>query len=202
MPFKANAARRHHIPKQKHRVSNWAEYDACLRARGSLTVLCGRPERGNGFRRGSMRQSARPGMERQRQGCARLRACGALPAPQPRSALVKVRSAAPSHGASLCQQSDHRLIAQSPASVSKRHPGLSPPLSWQFRTRTTSHSVGAHGSRTTIPLTADRAQGARPFSCPAFEAMSAIGSPAWIRQNLIRVLPNENVTASVVRRLS
>ena len=38
MPFKANAARRHHIPKQKHRVTNWAEYDAGLRARGSLTV--------------------------------------------------------------------------------------------------------------------------------------------------------------------
>ena len=43
---------------------------------------------------------------------------------------------------------------------------------------------------------------ARPFLCPAFQAMSAIGSPAWIRQNLIRVLPNENVTASVVRQLS
>ena len=38
MPFKALAARRHHIPKQKHRVTNWAEYDAGLRARGSLTV--------------------------------------------------------------------------------------------------------------------------------------------------------------------
>jgi DDE family transposase len=38
MPFKANAARRHHIPKQRHRVTNWAEYDAGLRARGSLTV--------------------------------------------------------------------------------------------------------------------------------------------------------------------
>ncbi len=38
MPFKANAARRHHIPKQKQRVTNWAEYDAGLRARGSLTV--------------------------------------------------------------------------------------------------------------------------------------------------------------------
>ena len=38
MPFKANAARRHHIPKQQHRVTNWAEYDAGLRARGSLTV--------------------------------------------------------------------------------------------------------------------------------------------------------------------
>ena len=38
MPFKAQAARRHHIPKQKRRVTNWAEYDAGLRARGSLTV--------------------------------------------------------------------------------------------------------------------------------------------------------------------
>jgi hypothetical protein len=38
MPFKANAACRHRIPKQRHRVTNWAEYDAGLRARGSLTV--------------------------------------------------------------------------------------------------------------------------------------------------------------------
>src|SRR3712207_7111 len=38
MPFKVNHDRRHHIPKQKHRVTNWAEYDAGLRARGSLTV--------------------------------------------------------------------------------------------------------------------------------------------------------------------
>ncbi|OYD83888.1 IS5 family transposase [Azospirillum brasilense] len=38
MPFKANAARRHHIPKQRYRVRNWLEYDAALRARGSLTV--------------------------------------------------------------------------------------------------------------------------------------------------------------------
>ena len=38
MPFKAKAACRHHIPKQQHRVTNWAEYDAGLRARGSLTV--------------------------------------------------------------------------------------------------------------------------------------------------------------------
>ena len=38
MPFKAQADRRHHIPKEKHRVTNWAEYDAALRARGSLTV--------------------------------------------------------------------------------------------------------------------------------------------------------------------
>ncbi len=38
MPFKANADRRHHIPKQRHRVTNWAAYDAALRARGSLTL--------------------------------------------------------------------------------------------------------------------------------------------------------------------
>src|SRR5215203_3447879 len=38
MPFKANAARRHHIPKQRRRITNWAGYDAALRQRGSLTV--------------------------------------------------------------------------------------------------------------------------------------------------------------------
>jgi hypothetical protein len=38
LPFKAQADRRHHIPKQRHRVTNWAAYDAGLRARGSLTV--------------------------------------------------------------------------------------------------------------------------------------------------------------------
>ncbi len=38
MPFKANRDRRHRIPRQRHRVTNWAAYDAGLRARGSLTV--------------------------------------------------------------------------------------------------------------------------------------------------------------------
>src|SRR3712207_5904549 len=38
MPFKVNADRRHHIPKQRHRVTNWAAYEAGLRARGGLTV--------------------------------------------------------------------------------------------------------------------------------------------------------------------
>ncbi|MDB5403905.1 MAG: hypothetical protein QOF70_4186 [Acetobacteraceae bacterium] len=45
MPFKANADPRHHIPKQKRKVTNWATeharegaYDASLRQRGSLTV--------------------------------------------------------------------------------------------------------------------------------------------------------------------
>jgi hypothetical protein len=38
MPFKANAARRHHIPKQKRKVTNWADYNASLCRRGSLTL--------------------------------------------------------------------------------------------------------------------------------------------------------------------
>ncbi len=38
LPFKLNQDRRHHIPKQKHKVTNWREYDAGLRQRGSLTV--------------------------------------------------------------------------------------------------------------------------------------------------------------------
>ncbi|MGR9424191.1 IS5 family transposase [Rhizobium leguminosarum] len=38
MPHKHNAARRHHIGKMKFRVTNWAEYGAGLRRRGSLTL--------------------------------------------------------------------------------------------------------------------------------------------------------------------
>ena len=38
LPFKLNQAGRHHIPRQKHKVTNWAAYDASLRQRGSLTV--------------------------------------------------------------------------------------------------------------------------------------------------------------------
>lgn len=38
LPFKANADRRHQIPKQRCRATNWAAYDAALRSRGSLTV--------------------------------------------------------------------------------------------------------------------------------------------------------------------
>lgn len=37
-PFKLNQDRRRHIPRQKHRVTNSAAYDAALRQRGSLTV--------------------------------------------------------------------------------------------------------------------------------------------------------------------
>jgi hypothetical protein len=38
VPFKANADRRHRIPKQQHRVTNGTAYEAGLRSRGSLTV--------------------------------------------------------------------------------------------------------------------------------------------------------------------
>ncbi len=34
MPFKSNADRRHKIPRQRHRVTNWPAYEAGLRARG------------------------------------------------------------------------------------------------------------------------------------------------------------------------
>jgi hypothetical protein len=34
MPFKANAKCRHHIPKQKRRLTNWPAYEEGLRRRG------------------------------------------------------------------------------------------------------------------------------------------------------------------------
>jgi hypothetical protein len=38
VPFKLNQDRRHHIPRQKHKVTNWPAYEAGLRQRGSVTV--------------------------------------------------------------------------------------------------------------------------------------------------------------------
>ena len=38
MPYKANADRRHKIPKMRYRVTNWPDYDAALVQRGSLTL--------------------------------------------------------------------------------------------------------------------------------------------------------------------
>src|SRR3712207_2930799 len=38
LPFKLNQAGHHHIPRQRHKVTNWPAYDASLRQRGSLTV--------------------------------------------------------------------------------------------------------------------------------------------------------------------
>ena len=38
LPFKLNQDCRHHIPRQRHKVTNWPTYDASLRQRGSVTV--------------------------------------------------------------------------------------------------------------------------------------------------------------------
>jgi hypothetical protein len=38
MPYKANAARRHKIPRARYKLANWPEYDRALQHRGSLTV--------------------------------------------------------------------------------------------------------------------------------------------------------------------
>jgi hypothetical protein len=38
VPFKLNQDRRHHIPRQQRKVTNWPAYEASLRQRGSLTV--------------------------------------------------------------------------------------------------------------------------------------------------------------------
>jgi Transposase DDE domain len=38
VPFKLNQDRRHHIPRQRHKVTNWPKYEASLRQRASLTV--------------------------------------------------------------------------------------------------------------------------------------------------------------------
>lgn len=38
MPYKANELRRHKIQRARHRSGYWAEYDAALRRRSSLTV--------------------------------------------------------------------------------------------------------------------------------------------------------------------
>ncbi len=38
MPYKANEARRHRIPRARYKVGNWPEYDRALQHRGSLTV--------------------------------------------------------------------------------------------------------------------------------------------------------------------
>ncbi len=36
LPFKLTQDRRHHIPRQRHKVTNWPAYDASPRQRGGL----------------------------------------------------------------------------------------------------------------------------------------------------------------------
>ena len=38
MPYKADEARRHKMPRARYKVTNWPEYDRALQHRGSLTV--------------------------------------------------------------------------------------------------------------------------------------------------------------------
>ena len=38
VPFKLNQNCRHRIPRQRHKVTNWPDYEASLRQRRSLTV--------------------------------------------------------------------------------------------------------------------------------------------------------------------
>src|SRR3954469_4859428 len=38
LPFNLNQAAPPHIPRKKHKVTNWPAYDASLRQRGSVTV--------------------------------------------------------------------------------------------------------------------------------------------------------------------
>src|SRR4030095_1647615 len=38
MPYKANEARRHKIPRARYKVRNWPAYDRALQQRGSLTL--------------------------------------------------------------------------------------------------------------------------------------------------------------------
>jgi hypothetical protein len=66
VPFKANAARRHRIPRRRHRVTNWAAYDAALRQRGSLTVLYRAHEvlTAGGSQGKLVRERSRPGSAR------------------------------------------------------------------------------------------------------------------------------------------
>ena len=46
MPHKFNAEHRDKISKQKHRITNWAEYNESLRQRGDLTVWISADELG------------------------------------------------------------------------------------------------------------------------------------------------------------
>ena len=39
MPNKFNKAKRHHIPKQQYKVTNWAAYNAALKKRGRIDIF-------------------------------------------------------------------------------------------------------------------------------------------------------------------
>jgi hypothetical protein len=71
-------------------------------------------------------------------------------------------------------------------------PGSSEPEQPHIRS---AHAAAAPQSR----LRRAGLRKARPLLSTALEASSVIGSPAWIRQGLIRVLPNKNAVACLLR---
>jgi hypothetical protein len=60
LPFKLNQDRRHHIPRQRHKVTNWPAYEAGLRQRGSLTVWFTDEQSRRGRRRHAQPEAANP----------------------------------------------------------------------------------------------------------------------------------------------
>jgi hypothetical protein len=60
LSFKLNQDRRHRIPRQQHKVTNWPGYEAGLRQRGSLTVWFTEMRSRNGQRRHAPRAQANP----------------------------------------------------------------------------------------------------------------------------------------------
>ena len=60
LPFKPNQDRRHRIPRQKHKVTNWPAYEAGLRQRGSLRS--GSPRRRSSLGGGTTHDPRRPAL--------------------------------------------------------------------------------------------------------------------------------------------
>src|SRR3954449_1475676 len=87
LPFKPNRDRRHRIPRQKHKVTNWPAYEAGLRQRGSLTVW---------FTEEAVEAwAAEPRTTRGVSGCGTLLGSGALGDRGVRLALRRPRAGAP-----------------------------------------------------------------------------------------------------------
>ena len=38
MPYKFSQSKRHHIPKQKHKLNNWSDYNSALKQRGRIDL--------------------------------------------------------------------------------------------------------------------------------------------------------------------
>src|SRR3954451_9289375 len=92
----------------------------------------------------------------------------------------------------------HDLRWQCPNGVQVRarlRPGASRPEQTHIRP---AHTAAAPRSR----IRRIGLKRVRPFFQSGFKAMPEVGSPTWIRQNLIRVLPNANAAVAALRRPS